>query len=93
MIRKNYITACSPYVFNNIRSCIANNKIWISIDDITDIERRSIANAVVDILREDISRKRLLRSYKVLERASHSTITVPIVKVKYFIPKASVWLE
>jgi hypothetical protein len=69
------VTACYQDVLNNIRSCIAD-KIWITIDETTDVERRYIANVVVGILREDQPGETFLLSCEVLERANHSIIPV-----------------
>ncbi|KAL4096902.1 hypothetical protein QTP88_021777 [Uroleucon formosanum] len=51
------------------------NKIWVSIDETTDVEGRYIANVVVGTLLSDGPGKIFLLTTEVLEKANYSTIT------------------
>ena len=52
-LRKNYLTSCYDVAINKIRNCVGN-KIWVSIDETTDVSGRFVANVVVvGILKDD----------------------------------------
>lgn len=75
-LRKNYVTTCYEEILNRIRSCVADNKIWVSMDETTDAEWRYVANVVVGVLRGDRPGEKFLISSEALERTNHSTIAV-----------------
>jgi hypothetical protein len=51
-LRKNYLTSCYNDTINKIRNCVGNNKIWVSIDETTDVSGRFVAN-VVGMVKDD----------------------------------------
>jgi hypothetical protein len=60
---------------SEIRQNITGNKIWVSIDETTDVEGRYIANVVVGTLLSDGPGKIFLLTTEVHEKANYSTIT------------------
>lgn len=52
-LRKTYINDCYDECMLEIRQYITGNKIWVSIDETTDVEGRYIANVVVGTLLSD----------------------------------------
>ena len=70
------MTTCYENVLNRIRSCVADNKIWVSMDETSDAVGRYVANVVVGVLREDRPGEKFLISCEALERTNHSTIAV-----------------
>jgi len=49
-LRKNYLSDIYDRTITNIRNYISNQKIWISIDETTDVEGRYIANVIIGTL-------------------------------------------
>ena len=41
-LRKNYLTSCYNDTINKIRNYVGNNKIWVSIDETTDVSGRFV---------------------------------------------------
>ncbi|KAL4113960.1 hypothetical protein QTP88_017506 [Uroleucon formosanum] len=74
-LRKTYINDCYDECMSEIRQYITGNKIWVSIDETTDVEGRYIANVVVGTLLSDGPGKIFLLTTEVLEEANYSTIT------------------
>ncbi|KAL4088528.1 hypothetical protein QTP88_023622 [Uroleucon formosanum] len=74
-LRKTYINDCYDECMSEIRQYITGNKIWVSIDETTDVEGRYIANVVVGTLLSDGPGKIFLLTTEVLEKANYSTIT------------------
>jgi len=60
---------------NNIRDNVKGNKIWVSIDEITDVNGRYVANVVIGTLQTDQPGKVYLLNTEVLDKANYSTIT------------------
>lgn len=58
----------------NIRNYISNQKIWISIDETTDVKGRFIANVTIGTLSSDNPGKTFLLTSEVLDKANHQTI-------------------
>ena len=59
---------------NNIRKHISDKKIWVSIDETTDVEGRFIANVIVGTLLIDGPGEIFLLTTEVLEKVNFSTI-------------------
>lgn len=74
-LRKTYINYCYDECMSEIRRYITGNKIWVSIDETTDVEGRYITNVVVGTLLSDGPGKNFLLTTEVLEKANYSTIT------------------
>jgi len=60
---------------NTIRSNIAGHKIWVSMNETTDVQGRYIANVIIGTLKVDKPGQVYLLILEVLEKANHSTIT------------------
>ncbi|PNF39209.1 hypothetical protein B7P43_G01301 [Cryptotermes secundus] len=75
-LRKNYLSTCYEDMLNKIRTSVADNKIWVSLDETSDVDGRYIANVIVGTLKQDQPGERFLLDCEVLERANHSTIAV-----------------
>ncbi|KAF0718571.1 DUF659 domain-containing protein, partial [Aphis craccivora] len=58
-----------------IRKDLVENKIWVSIDETTDVQGRYIANVIIGTLLKDRPGKIYLLNTEVLEKANFSTIT------------------
>jgi hypothetical protein len=52
-LRKNYISSCYENILRKIRRRVADNKIWLSTDEMTDISGRYVANVVIGTLVTD----------------------------------------
>ena len=52
-LHSNYSKRIYKYTIDNIRSCVSNRFLWISIDETTDAEGRYVANAIIGILDTD----------------------------------------
>lgn len=74
-LRKTYINDCYDECMSEIRQYITGNKIWVSIDETTDVEGKYIANVVMGTLLSDGPGKIFLLTTEVLEKANYSTIT------------------
>jgi hypothetical protein len=52
-LRKNYLSPCYENILRKPRRRVADNKIWLSIDETTDISGRYVANVVIGTLVAD----------------------------------------
>jgi len=59
---------------NQIRQYVGNNKIWVSIDEITDIDGRYVGNVIIGTLEVNKPGKTVLLNSESLEKTNHSTI-------------------
>ena len=76
ILRKKYLTSCSNGTINKIRYSVGNNKIWVSIDETTDVSGRYVANVVIGILKDDQPADIFLLACEVLEKVNKSSISV-----------------
>jgi hypothetical protein len=53
MLRKNYLAFCYQDTINKIRNSVGKTKIWISINEISDVDGRFVANVVVGTLKHE----------------------------------------
>ncbi|XP_022166130.1 uncharacterized protein LOC111041895 [Myzus persicae] len=74
-LRKNYVNEVYSDTLNKIRDNIKGNKIWVSIDETTDVNGRYVANVVIGTLQTDQPGKVYLLNTEVLDKANYSTIT------------------
>jgi len=44
---KNYVANCYEVTINKMRNSVGKNKIWVSIDEASDVDGRFVANVVV----------------------------------------------
>jgi len=52
-LRKTYKNDCYLEAIDQIRKDVVGNKIWVSIDEATDVQGRYIANVIIEILLKD----------------------------------------
>jgi hypothetical protein len=52
-LRKNYLASCYEDTINRIRNSVGKNKIWVSIDETSDVDGRFVANVVVGTLKHE----------------------------------------
>jgi hypothetical protein len=75
-LRKNYLASCYEDTINKIRNSAGKNKIWVSIDETSDIDSRFVANVVVGALKYEQPGETFLFACEVLERVNNSSIAV-----------------
>jgi len=46
MLRKNYLASWYEDTINKVRNSVGKNKIWVSIDENSDVDGRFVANVV-----------------------------------------------
>ncbi|KAL4097204.1 hypothetical protein QTP88_022015 [Uroleucon formosanum] len=73
-LRKGYVDDCYQDTLAKIRNYESNNKIWVSIDETTDVEGRFVANVIIGVLRTDGPGEIFLLNTEELEKANHQTI-------------------
>jgi len=76
MLRKNYLASCYEDTINKIRNSFRKNKIWVSIDETSDVDGRFIANVVVGTLKHEQPGEIFLLACEVAERVNNSSIAV-----------------
>lgn len=73
-LRKSYVAQCYEETMNNIKKYCENQKLWISIDETTDVEGRYIANVIIGTLEIGCPGKIFLLHTEALEKANHTSI-------------------
>jgi hypothetical protein len=73
-LRKKYVTECYTETINNIRTYASEKKIWVSIDETTDVAGRYVANVIIGTLEIDSPGKIFLLNSEVLDKAIYATI-------------------
>jgi len=73
-LRNGYIDDCYTEKMNEIKKLINGKKIWISMDETTDIEGRYIVNTIIGILSHDGPGEIFLINVEELDKTNHSTI-------------------
>lgn len=73
-LRKNYIPQCYEETIRKIRERVCGKKIFVSIDESSDVEGRLIASVIVGTLEIDKPGEIFLLTVEVLESVNHSTI-------------------
>jgi len=74
LLRSTYVNECYDETMGAIRKEVLDKKIWISIDETTDVQSRYIANVIIGILSADEPGKIFLFFSSILEKTNHSTI-------------------
>jgi len=74
LLRSTYVNECYNETMDAIRKEVLDKKIWISIDETTDVQSRYIANVIIGILNADEPGKIFLIFSGILEKTNHSTI-------------------
>jgi hypothetical protein len=75
-LKKNYLASCYDDTINKIRNRVENNKIWVSIDETSDVDGRFVTNVVVGTLKHEQPGEIFLLACEVLERVNNSSIAV-----------------
>jgi hypothetical protein len=75
-LRKNYLDSCYEDTINKIRNRVRKNKIWVSIDETSDVDGRFVANVVVGTFKHEQPGEIFLLACEVLERVNNSSIAV-----------------
>jgi len=73
-LRIGYIDSCYTKIMNEIKKRVDGKKIWISMDETTDIEGRYIVNTIIGILTPDSPGEIFLINVEELDKINHSTI-------------------
>ncbi|KAE9524587.1 hypothetical protein AGLY_014637, partial [Aphis glycines] len=73
-LRKNYVPEIYNKTIQKIRDCINNNRIWINIDETTDVEGRYIANVIIGTLEINEPGQIFLLTSEILEKTNHQNI-------------------
>jgi len=73
---RNYLASCYEHTINKIRNSVGKNKIWVSIDETSDVDGRLAADVVVGILKHEQPAGMFLLAYEVLERVNNCSIAV-----------------
>lgn len=74
-MREKYVTECYEETINNIRAYTSEKKIWISIDETTDVAGRYVANVIIGTLEIYRPGKIFLLNSEVLDKANYATIS------------------
>lgn len=74
-LRKKYVNECYEETINNIRAYASEKKIWVSIDETTDVAGRYVANVIIGTLEIDNPGKIFLLNSEVLDKANYATIS------------------
>lgn len=74
-LRKNYLNDCFEETLTKIKSTFQDKKIWISIDETTDIEGRYVANVIIESLDVDKPGQIALLNCEILDKANYFTIS------------------
>jgi hypothetical protein len=69
-LRKTYKNDCYLEAIDQIKKDVVGNKIWVSIDETTDVQGRYIANVIIGTLLKDRPEKVYLLNTEVLEKAN-----------------------
>lgn len=73
-LRKNYVPEIYNKTIQKIRDYVNNNRIWISIDETTDVEGRYIANVIIGTLEINEPGQIFFLASEILEKANHQGI-------------------
>ncbi|KAL4131839.1 hypothetical protein QTP88_009087 [Uroleucon formosanum] len=73
-LRKNYVDSIYQKTLTKIQAEVLNRKIWVSIDETTDIDGRYVANVIVGVLDCEVPGKVMLVNCEHLEKTNSTTI-------------------
>ena len=73
-LRLGYVDQCYFDTVNEIKKKVNGKKIWISMDETTDVEGRYIVSTIIGTLLHDSPGEIFLLNIDELEKANHSTI-------------------
>ena len=77
-LRKKYLASCYEDTINKIRNSVGKNKIWVSIDETSDVDGRFVANVVVVVgtLKREQPGEIFLLACEMLDSVNNSSIPV-----------------
>jgi hypothetical protein len=75
-LRKNYLASCYEDIINKTRKNVGKNKIWVFIDETSDVDGRFVVNVVVGTLEREHPGETFLLACEVLERVNNASIAV-----------------
>jgi hypothetical protein len=75
-LRKNYLSSCYEDAVRRVRNIIGDNKIWISINELTNVDSRCVASVIVGTLFADRPGNIFVLHSEVLDKVSHTTIAI-----------------
>jgi hypothetical protein len=75
-LRKNYLSSFYEDAVRRVRNIIGDNKIWVSMDESTDVDSRCVANVIAGTLFADRPGNIFLLHSEVLYKVSHTTISI-----------------
>jgi hypothetical protein len=75
-LRKNYLSSCYEDAVRRVSNIIGGNKIWVTIDESTDVDSRCVANVIVGTLFADCPGNIYLLHSEVVDKVSHTTIAI-----------------
>ena len=73
-LRKRYLSICYNQTMKNIADEVKGKKIWVSVDETTDVMGRMIGNVVIGILSAEEAGKTYLLNSVHLEHTNHATM-------------------
>lgn len=73
-LRKNYVDSIYQKTLIKIQAEVFNRKIWVSIDETTDVDGRYVANVIVGVLDSEVTGKVMLVNCEHLEKTNSTTI-------------------
>jgi len=73
-LRKCYVDEVYKNTINKIHNYVDEKKIWVSIDETTDVTGRYVANVIISTLEENNYGKQFLLHVEELEKANHTTV-------------------
>jgi len=75
-LRTNYVKSLYKTSIDNIKSCINNRFLWLSIDETTDVANRYVANVIIGVLDpdEEVAKQKFLLNTAQLDKVNHTTI-------------------
>ncbi|KAL4082609.1 hypothetical protein QTP88_029781 [Uroleucon formosanum] len=73
-LRKDYVDSIYQKTLTKIQAEVFNHKIWVSIDETTDVDGRYVANVIVGVLDSEVPGKVMLVNCEHLEKTNSTTI-------------------
>lgn len=73
-LRKNYFPPLYQDVVNKIRKEVGDNKIYVSMDETTDVTGRFVVNVIVGTLIPNSTGKKYLLTCETIEKVNHTTM-------------------
>ena len=73
-LRKYYVSGLYSEIMDKLRSKVKNKRIWVSLDESTDVEQRFVVASVFGILDEQERDNSYFSNIAVLDRVNHSTL-------------------